>query len=458
MLSPVYRLSPLEWRASIGLAGLSGLRMLGLFIILPVFALFAEHLPGGHDLTLVGIALGAYGLTQALLQIPFGWLSDRLGRKPVIYGGLALFALGSFVAASAQHIHMVIVGRIIQGAGAISAAVMALTADLTRDEVRTKAMALIGSTIGATFALSLVVGPVLNRLIGVPGIFAMIGVLALAAMTVVYGVIPEPRSGSERADTIKSAQFTLVLQDAQLLRLNFGIFVLHACLMAIFVVIPFNLQQAGLDLDHHWRVYLPVMVGSFLMMLPAILYADRQGAIKPVFVVAVLLLLAALLFMGEMGPGLKNIIVSLLIFFTAFNALEASLPSLVSKMAPPGSRGTALGVYSSVQFLGTFAGAAMSGYLAQHYGHHAVFVASAALCVLWLAVAVTMQAPQAILTRIYSLPSLDRMAAHGLSRQLATLPGVVEALIPEGEGVAYLKVVNPDFDERRVLQLIGEVK
>ncbi|MGH8865939.1 MAG: MFS transporter, partial [Burkholderiales bacterium] len=214
-------MTPLELRASVGLAGIFGLRMLGMFIILPVFALYAERLPGGHDHALVGLALGAYGLTQACLQVPFGWLSDRWGRKRTIYLGLVIFALGSFLAALAQDITMVILGRMIQGAGAISAAVIALTADLTRDDQRTKAMAIIGMTIGATFALSMVAGPVLDHVMGVPGIFALTGFLALSAIVVVRFVIPDPshsRAGTTPAGP--AVPVGRVLLDHQLLRLN----------------------------------------------------------------------------------------------------------------------------------------------------------------------------------------------------------------------------------------------
>src|SRR5258708_4144602 len=252
------RMTTQELRASFGLAGIFGLRMLGMFIILPVFALFAEKLPGGSSHTMVGIALGAYGLTQACLQVPFGWLSDRWGRKRTIYLGLVIFALGSFVAALAHDINMVILGRIIQGAGAISAAVIALAADLTRDDQRTKAMAIIGTTIGGTFALSMAAGPVLDRWIGVPGIFALTGFLAIAALLVVWLVVPEPLPAAVHK-SIQQASLRSVLRDAQLFRLNYGIFALHGILMALFVVVPFALQT-HLPAGSHWRVYLPVML------------------------------------------------------------------------------------------------------------------------------------------------------------------------------------------------------
>jgi MFS family permease len=453
---PPDKMSPIELRATAGLAGIYGLRMLGMFIILPVFAFYAEHLPGGANYTLVGIALGAYGLTQAILQIPFGWLSDRIGRKPVIYIGLILFAIGSFVAASATDIYMVILGRIIQGAGAISAAVMALAADLTREEHRTKAMAAIGMTIGATFALSLIIAPALNRVIGVPGIFAMTGVLALLAMVVVFRIIPDPVISRFHSDTEASAgRFRNVLRNPQLLRLDFGVFALHATLMALWLVVPLSLRTTGLAADHHWHVYLPVLLLSMVLIVPAIIYGEKKAKLKQIFVIAVAVLLASQVMLAYAFDSLWGTTLGLLVFFTAFNLLEATLPSLISKIAPVGAKGTAIGVYSSVQFLGAFAGATVGGYLYQHYGASALYAFCGALLALWLIFAVTMKAPAAVRTRMYHVQEMDTGRASGLSRQLAALPGVHEALVLASEGVAYLKVDMRGFDEEGVVQLLG---
>jgi MFS family permease len=444
-----------ELRASVGLAGIFGLRMLGMFVILPVFAIYAEQLHGGDNLTLVGVAMGAYGLTQAILQIPFGWLSDRYGRKPVIYCGLAIFALGSFVAASADSIYGVILGRIVQGAGAISAAVIAMTADLTREEHRTKAMAMIGSTIGLTFALSLVVSPWLNQVIGVPGIFALTGVLSLLAVVVVYAVIPDvPEQTRIAAPT--APRFAHVLWDPQLARLNFGILALHAVLMALFIVVPLSLRDTGLAVDHHWQVYLPAMLGSFALMLPAILIAERRGHVKTVFVGAIGVLLLGQLSMPWLLDSSGKIVAFLLIFFTAFNVLEAMLPSLTSRLAPRGAKGTALGIYSSVQFLGTFLGAASGGFLYQHFGARGVFVFDALLLAAWLLLAFGMHAPGRVLTRVYTIPALDSERARALVQRIEAQPGVREVRLAAGERTAYLKVDATGFDEQHVLRLIAE--
>ncbi len=450
------KMSPIELRATAGLAGIYGLRMFGMFIILPVFAFYAEDLPGGNNYMLVGIALGAYGLTQAILQIPFGWLSDRIGRKPVIYLGLILFAIGSFIAASAADIYWVIFGRIIQGAGAISAAVMALAADLTREEHRTKAMAAIGMTIGTTFALSLIIAPALNNLIGVPGIFAMTGVLAILAMLVVYKIIPDPLVSRFHSDTEASAgRFHNVLRNPELLRLDFGVFALHAVLMALWLVVPLSLRQAGLAPDQHWQIYLPVLVISMALIIPAIIYAERKAKLKPVFTIAVAVLLVSQVLLALTLDSVWGTAAALLAFFAAFNLLEASLPSLISKIAPVGAKGTAIGVYSSAQFLGAFTGATAGGYLYGNHGGFALFAFCGILLALWLTLAATMKAPAAVRTKMYHVQEMDTDRASVLSHELATLPGVQEALVLASEGVAYLKVDMQGFDEKRVVQLLG---
>ncbi len=450
------KMSAPELRASIGLSAIFGLRMLGMFAILPVFAIYAERLPGGNDLTLVGIAIGAYGLTQAILQIPFGWWSDRHGRRPVIYAGLAIFAVGSFIAASGHHIYVVILGRVLQGAGAISAAVMAMAADLTRDEHRTKAMAMIGSTIGATFALSLIVSPWLDRMIGVPGIFALTGVLALAAMWVVYRVVPaEPSDAHDSGRHVDSGEFWRVLHDPQLLRLNYGILVLQAVLMSIFIAIPFALRQAGMDLAHHWQVYLPALLGSFALMLPAILGAKKANQVKTVFTGSIVLLLGVHLAMPELTGSVWLIGLFLLLFFTAFNVLEACLPSLVTRIASVEAKGTAIGVFSSLQFFGAFLGAAAGGFLYGRWGTAGIVIFNATLLVMWLILAFGMKVPAVLSTRVYTIPELACERADTLTVRLRTVAGVHEARVVPAEGRAYLKVDSAGFDEQNVLELIA---
>jgi MFS family permease len=446
-----------ERRATSGLAAIFGLRMLGMFLILPVFALYAHHLPGGDNYTLVGLTLGMYGLTQAALMIPFGMASDRIGRKKVIIFGLILFALGSFVAAFATDIYWTIAGRALQGAGAISAAVTAMLADLTREEQRTKAMATIGSTIGIAFAVSLVAGPALGHLIGVPGIFALTGVLALAAIIVVKVWIPDPVNTHFHADAeANPARLADVLRDPQLLRLDFGIFALHAAQMAMFVVVPVALKNSGLPADQHWWVYLPVLVGSFVLMIPAIIVGEKRGKMKPVFIAAVALMLAAQIGLA-LGIGhFWGIVGALFFYFVAFNLLEASLPSLISKLAPVSAKGTAMGVYNTAQALGLFTGGVVGGWLAQHIGFPAVFEFCVVLMGAWLIASLSMTAPLAIRTRMFNVGVMDSDQAALLKTRLAAVAGVVEAAVLAEEGVAMLKVLRAGWDEagaRAILQV-----
>jgi MFS family permease len=367
-----------EIRAGASLSAIFGLRMLGLFFILPVFAVHAPHYAGGGDLVLVGLALGAYGLTQAILQIPFGMASDRWGRKPVIYAGLVVFAAGSFLAASASDIWTAIAGRSLQGAGAISSVVVALAVDLTSEAHRTKVMAMIGSMIGASFALSLIAAPTLYRAIGMGGLFAIVGALSLAAIWVVAAVVPDAPPAPRPVPGIAGLAEAL---SPELLRLNFGIFALHLVQMALFVVVPPYLVAAGLALADHWMLYLPVVLASFAVMVPPILHADRRNRPKPVLLGSVALLALALAGMALAGP----VVVAM-----------AILPSLVSRVAPARARGTAIGVYNTAQTLGLFFGGLAGGWIARQYGPDMVFGASAVVVFAWLAVAAGMRAPRRV--------------------------------------------------------------
>ena len=385
------RLSPEERRTGMSLAAIFGLRMLGLFLVLPVFAVFAQGFPGGDDLTLVGLALGAYGLTQACLQIAWGSASDRWGRKPVIIAGLILFAIGSAVAALAPDIHWIIVGRVLQGAGAISAAVTALAADLTREQHRTKVMAMIGSSIGLVFAGSLVAAPILYATIGMSGIFWLTGALALAAIVVLLKLVPAappPVAGPPVA-------LATVLLEPQLARLNFGVFALHLTQTAMWVLVPSALiQHGGLPVAEHWKVYLPAVLLSFVVMVPAVIAAEKKGRMKPVFLGAIALLLLVQAGFYFAGQSLWALALWLTLFFVAFNILEATQPSPISRIAPPQAKGKALGLYNTLQAVGLFVGGAAGGLLAQHLGSGAVFAACALLALAWLALARSLQVPQ----------------------------------------------------------------
>lgn len=406
MLSPTPdAMSRDELRAGASLAAIFALRMLGLFLILPVFAVHAREIPGGDNLTLVGLALGAYGLTQAVFQIPFGMAADRHGRKPVIVTGLLLFALGSAVAAVATHIWWTILGRILQGAGAISAAVTALAADLTREQHRTKVMAMIGSSIGLMFAVSLVAAPAMYAVIGLGGIFWLTALLSLGAIGLVVFVVPP----APALPPGPRPSFGEVLADRNLLRLNLGIFTLHAVQMAMFVVIPGLLVQHGdMPVASHWKLYLPAVIVSFVLMVPAILLAERRNKVKPVFVSAILLLLSTEIAMSLGSTRFVVVAGGLLSFFVAFNILEAMLPSIVSRVAPAQAKGAALGIYNTTQALGLFTGGALGGWLVQNVDPAAVFVFGSIVVTGWLAVAVTM--PPLPLRRT----AATEQSAHGI--------------------------------------------
>ena len=387
------RMSREERRAGLSLAAVFALRMLGLFLILPVFAIYAQHLPSGNDAALVGAALGGYGLTQACLQIAYGAASDRFGRKPVIVFGLLVFAIGSFVAALAGDIHGVIAGRVLQGAGAISAAVTALAADLTREQHLTKVMAMIGSSIGLVFAVSMVGGPLLYVAIGMPGIFSLTGVLALLAIFVVVRIVPlAPAVARQPA----WQSFLEVLADRQLLRLNFGVFALHLMLTAMWVLLPVELLTTGsLPVAEHWKIYLPALFVSFAVMVPAIIAAERYARLKLVFNSAIVLLIAVPAGFAFFAHDVLGLACWLTTFFIAFNILEATQPSLIARIAPPHAKGAALGVYNTTQSLGLFLGGVVGGSLAKYAGAGAVWAGSALLAIVWLLLALTMRMPAA---------------------------------------------------------------
>ncbi len=444
----------LERRAISSLASLYAFRMLGLFMVLPVLALYGDEYTGSTPLML-GIALGAYGFTQALLQIPFGILSDRWGRKPVIAMGLVIFALGSVVAATADSVYELILGRCLQGGGAIASAIMAMVADLTSDESRTKAMASIGASIGLSFSVALVLGPVLAGWGGLSSLFWATVALALAGLLILWRWVPTPvvvyhhRDAGAVPELLRS---TLI--HPQLLRLNVGIFVLHFVLMACFLVMPTILEsQLGFSRDQHWMIYLPLLILAFVAMVPFIIVAEKRRQMKPVFIGAVVLL--ALMVGGMAVASHRQVLflVCLFFFFMAFNLLEATLPSLMSKMAPAGAKGTASGIYSTSQFLGAFAGGVSAGWILEYHSLAAVFHLSVILIVGWLILALTMSAPRFLSGVQVSLEGLPFAEAE---QRLSQLPGVVEVLLIEDEAMAYLKVDPQDFDGRYVAELDWE--
>ncbi len=444
-----------EKRATWSLASIYALRMLGLFLIMPVLSLFAEQLEGSTP-SLIGMAIGVYGISQAILQIPFGLMSDRFGRKKIIIGGLILFLIGSIVAALSTTIYGVLLGRAIQGSGAIAAPIMALVADLTQEVHRTKAMALIGLSIGVSFGVAITAGPIIAGFIGVHGIFWLIAGLSFIAIFVVRFLVPDPQKSKKHRDAeLVPNQFLNILKNTELLRLNYGIFVLHAILTASFVVLPLLMRDAGLVPNEHWKVYLPVFVVSMAAIIPFVIVAEKKRKMKAVFIGAIATLVLADLGLMQFSSTLIGIIGFLWLFFTGFNLLEATLPSLVSKTAPGDLRGTAMGVYSTSQFLGAGMGGGIGGWCYGQMGASGVFLFCAIVAFTWLLLSLSMKPPRYWANLLISLETISEQAANDFATAMLELNGVEDVTLHYHEGVAYLKVDNQQLDKNQLQRLIS---
>ncbi len=441
-------MSEQEKRASLGLAGIFSMRMLGLFMILPVMSLYTDNLDGITPV-LLGLAISVYGLTQALLQIPFGLMSDRFGRKKIITIGLLLFVSGSVVAAMSTSIYGIIAGRALQGSGAVAAAVMALAADLTLEQNRTKIMATIGISIGISFGIAMVLGPILAAVVGLSGIFWFTAVLATIGIVILHKVVPQPKKVTIHKDAEPiPALMGKVLKDGQLLRLDFGIFCLHLVMTAMFVVLPLLMRgKLGIAAEDHWMVYLPVLGLSVVAMVPFIIIAEKKRKMKTVFVSAVATLSFASIGLYLFSGHLWGMVASLFIFFTAFNLLEASLPSLISKIAFAGGKGTAMGVYSSAQFFGAFCGGLMGGLVWNHYGLSEVFLVCAGILFVWALVAFSMKSPRHMSSLLKHVVVETAEQAQEITDKLLAIKGVLDVGISVDDSTAYLKVDNEFLDE-----------
>jgi MFS family permease len=442
-----------EKRAAFSLALVHSFRLLGLFMILPVFSL---HAPNYHGATpvLVGLAIGIYGLTQGLFQLPFGFLSDRIGRKTVIIGGLLLFCAGSIIAAEAQSIYQVIGGRALQGMGAIAAAVMALAADLTREEMRIRVMAIIGISIGVSFMLAMIIGPIIAAGFGLRILFWMTAGLALLGILVVIFITPKPpKQGFHRDVQLSVRDIGQVITEPELLKLGFGVFVLHMVLAATFVVFPLVLQQELMVPEEiHWRTYLPVFVLSIAILVPLMIFAEKMRKLRASFLIAIGMMVVA-----ELGLVWSNsyvaVFIVLVLFFGALNFLEAILPASVSRVARADMKGTALGLYSSAQFIGAFSGGLTGGALLASGDHHTVFAWLAGILCLWFLLALTMKVPAFLKSRVVSLKTLTDVDVEHFVERAREIAGVREVSVYQIDRVAYLKVDN-SFDERQLQALI----
>ncbi|WP_127956424.1 MFS transporter [Serratia microhaemolytica] len=442
-----------ELRTTWGLGLVFSLRMLGMFMVLPVLTTYGMALQGANE-TLIGIAIGIYGLMQALFQIPLGLISDRIGRKPLIISGLFIFALGSIIAALSQSIWGIILGRALQGAGAIAAVLMALLADLTREQHRTKAMAFIGVSFGITFAIAMVLGPIITNAFGLKTLFWMIAVFACGGILLILLVVPTPKNPIlNRETSMVRGSFGKVLSNTRLLRLNFSIMCLHILLMANFVALPWLLEHAGLATSQHWKIYLVTMLIAFACVVPAIIYAEKQRKMKQVMMFCVAMLLCAELLLALSGVQLPLIIAGVLLFFVAFNILEAILPSLISKESPAGYKGTALGVYSTCQFAGVAIGASVGGWLYGSQGTMTMFLIGALVVSSWFIIVSTMQHPPYVSSLRIDLSARTRHETH-LTERIMALAGVTEVVIVASEAAAYIKVDTQQTSRHQLEQIL----
>jgi len=443
-------LNRIEKKAAFSLASVFGVRMLGLFMILPVFAIYGEQLTGYSPLWL-GIAIGAYGLTQALLQIPMGILSDKYGRKPVILAGLLIFLLGSIVAALSTSIYGVVIGRAIQGMGAIASAILALAADLTREEQRPKVMATIGMFIGLSFTFAMILGPIVADVFGLSGLFWFTGFLTVLAMLMIQFMVPYSVNKAPRGDSVAlPEQISKLIRHPQLSRLNWGVFILHMALTACFVTLPKQFVASGLSLENHWQIYLPTLLGSFFLMVPFMIFAIKKQQEKPMFSAAVALLTSALFLLWILPSSFWSLVLTVVLFFIAFNYLEATMPSILSRLAPAGVKGSVMGIYSSSQFLGAFVGGILGGFIASRYGEQTIFLAMALICLIWLGLTFGMQKLQKSKSFSFATNIDGEEKASQVAELLINMPGVIEATLVHDEladgslvksaVVAYLKV------------------
>ena len=436
---------PSERRAAGSLAAIYIFRMLGLFIVLPVFSIFAGEYSQSTPFK-IGLAIGVYGIFQAVLQVPFGMLSDRFGRKIMISIGLVMLALGSVLAATAETIYMVILGRALQGAGAISAVIMALAADLTRDDQRTKIMAILGASIGFAFVLALMLGPLLITLFSISALFWLTAATAIIGLILLHTVVPDPDVLIHRAETgAKLGTMRQLLRNPQLARLDVSIFVLHMIITATFLVVPLLLRDLGLVAELHWQVYLPAMGVAVLVLIPMMMGAERNY-LKPVLLICVAGLLLTQVFFWLAPGSVRNVFIGVCLFFCFLTVLESLFPSLVSRIAPADAKGSAMGVYSSSQFMGGFVGGAGGGWLYGAFGPQAVFIALAVVCTLWLVFLKDFVSPEKLFMRRYRLSDAELRQIPETLDALKTKPGVAEVGFVEAEGVAYLKVDRALYD------------
>jgi len=448
-----------EIKSTLGIAFIYMLRMIGLFIVLPIMSIYLSELGADASTFLIGLTFGIYGLTQAIFQIPFGILSDRFGRKKIIIIGLCIFFIGSLVIFFSESLIMITFGRALQGAGAISAVLLALLADLTTDKARTKSMAIIGASIGLTFGISIVLSPILNTYLGFQNIFMLIAILSVIAMGVVIYYIPNPISYSrnEKIDyPIKKIIF-----DKVFLKLDYGIFALHASQIIMFMMIPLMLNGIGYPIKYHWQIYLPVFVLSMLAIIPMIILSSKKKMLRSFFLLNVFLLIFVQYLFMNWSDSKQSIMIILLIYFIAFNFLEATLPSLISRLSPKNLKGLVLGAYNTSQSLGIFVGGILGGFIASQFNDKAIFILSGVLLAGWLALMIRFIFPSSKNDMVIKIKpeffNQSDKAKNAVFNKIQRLDFVDEALIFPNESYIIIKLKNnANFDNNKVMKILGE--
>jgi MFS family permease len=435
-----------EIRAACALAAIYILRMLGLFMVMPVLAILALDYQG-YTPWLVGLAIGGYGLTQALLQIPMGMLSDRIGRKPVIVGGLVCFAIGSIVAGMADSMTWLIIGRIMQGAGAIAGAVMALAADVTRESQRTKVMAIIGISIGFSFYLALILGPVLSSSYGLSGIFYITALLSVAGIGLVLFIVPNATNIAPSADTLpRLSHIKVLFTHPQLPLLNISVCLLHMFITILFVQLPRLLSDSGIALSAQWTWYLPVLLCSIVGLLMLMRLAKTQPkGVMLISIIAMTLCFAGLAYHAHSTLNLSYLYAFAIVFFIGFNYLEANIPALVSSIAPAGNKGSAMGIYASFQFFGAFLGGIVSGLMISSFSETALYTLCILIGVVWLII-ISMLSHHERLKRVTLSLNQSNYSVAEIATRLQAITGIKDITVVEDEQAVYLKVDPATFD------------
>jgi MFS family permease len=451
-------LNPQETRAAISLALVYVLRMLGLFMVIPVLAIAAVDYPDYSPL-FVGLAIGGYGLTQAILQIPMGVLSDKWGRKPVIYMGLCFFALGSLVAANADSMAMLTLGRILQGAGAIAGAIMALAADVTRESERAKVMAIIGVSIGFSFYVALLTGPIIAGLYGIQGIFWITAVLTVCCLPLVKFGVPTPKENSPSGDALPQlSQLKNLAKEPSLWRLNMSVLTVHLLITCFFVQVPVLLTEVNFGLDEHWKIYTPILVVSVLILV-MLMKLCKQLQTSTSFIIS--LTLMAMGFGLFLLPELNWVVIIIAgtLFFAGFNYMEAHMPVMVSSIAPAGKKGSAMGIYASFQFFGAFLGGVISGALTGWLGPKLALVACLLFIVIAMIIVWGLQKTTTVKRVTLTIENRARFQQTSnktlLESDFGKLEGVQEVLVDVEKRAVYLKVDSKGFDIEKAKALIS---